>query len=229
VVNREKTLSGGFVVRPFVVRSIAVTASLLALAAGAAHAQQTPALPAATQPPSDPAVWRIDKSHSELTFSIRHFMGRVRGTFRDWSGTIRAPDPTRWENASIEVSIQTASIFTDHDRRDADLRSSSFFAADSFPVITFRSTRIERTGDAAKIHGDLTIRGVTRPVVLEGRFLGRSQFPNNFERVAFEASTTINRLDYGVKWNRMVEGAGMTLGDDVKIDVTIQASRKRPG
>jgi polyisoprenoid-binding protein YceI len=219
------------VLRRFVaLLSICAAAPLLTLPAGTARAQQaaTPAV-AAAQPPADPAVWRIDKSHSELTFSIRHFVGRVRGTFRDWSGTITAPDPARWENASIDVSIQTASIFTDHERRDADLRSSSFFAADSFPVITFRSTRIERSGDAAKIHGDLTMRGVTRPVVLEGRFLGHSQFPNNFERVGFEASTTINRLEYGVTWNRMVEGAGMTLGDDVKIDVTIQASRKRPG
>ncbi|MDQ3948966.1 MAG: YceI family protein [Gemmatimonadota bacterium] len=123
----------------------------------------------------------------------------------------------------------TANIFTDHERRDADLRSGNFFAADSFPVITFKSTRIERQGDEAKIHGNLTIRGVTRSVILDGRFLGLSRFPNNVERVGFEATTTINRLDYGVTWNRMVEGAGMTLGDDVKIDVTIEATRRRPG
>ncbi|MFN2566518.1 MAG: YceI family protein [Gemmatimonadaceae bacterium] len=213
--------------RPFLA-SIIAGLLLAPLAAPAAHAQQAPTPQAAPSPPADPATWRIDKSHSELTFQIRHFMGRVRGTFRDWSGTIVVEDPTKWESASIDVSIRTASIFTDHDKRDADLRSSNFFAADSFPVITFRSTRIERTGDEAKIHGSLTIRGITRPVVLAGRFLGLSRFPNNFERVGFEASTTINRLDYGVTWNRLVEGAGMTLGDDVKIDVTIEASRRRP-
>ena len=213
--------------------AFAILYSLAAIVAPPVDAQQAstgraPSPQAAATQPVDPATWRIDKSHSELTFSIRHFMGRVRGTFRDWSGTITAPDPAQWENASIDVAIQTATIFTDHDRRDADLRSGSFFAADSFPVITFKSTRIERNGSAARIHGDLTMRGVTRPVVLEGQFLGLSQFPNNTERVAFEASTTINRLDYGVKWNRMVEGAGMTLGDDVKIEITIQAIRQRP-
>ncbi len=189
-------------------------------------AQATQGQPAAA---IDPTAWRIDKSHSELTFQIRHFMGRVRGTFRDWSGTINVADPARWENGSVDVAIQAASIFTDHEKRDEDLRSGNFFAADSFPVISFKSTRIDRAGDAAKIHGNLTMRGVTRPVVLEGRFLGLSQFPNNFERVGFEATTTINRLDYGVSWNRLVEGAGMTLGDEVKIDVTIEASRRRSG
>ncbi len=179
--------------------------------------------------PIDPAVWRIDKSHSELTFQIRHFMGRVRGTFRDWGGTIVVDDPAKWETASVDVAIRTASIFTDHDKRDEDLRSGDFLAADSFPVIAFKSTRIDRHGDEAKIHGALTIRGVTRPVVLEGRFLGLARFPNNVERVGFEATTTINRMHYGVTWNRLVEGAGMTLGDDVKIEVTVQATRRRSG
>jgi polyisoprenoid-binding protein YceI len=209
-----------------------IVVTMVVASAPLAGAQQASTPQAQSSPaaqPVDPAVWRIDKSHSELSFSIRHFLGRVRGTFRDWGGTITAPDPARWENATIDVAIRTASIFTDHERRDADLRSSDFFAADSFPVITFKSTRIERNGSAAKIHGNLTMRGVTRPVVLEGQFLGLSRFPNNSDRVAFEASTTINRLDYGVTWNRMVEGAGMTLGDDVKIEVTIQANRPRPG
>jgi polyisoprenoid-binding protein YceI len=157
-------------------------------------------------------------------------MVRTIAESRDLWNPIASASPWigKGENASVEVTIQTASIFTDHEKRDADLRSGDFFAADSFPVITFRSTKIERSGSAARIHGDLTMRGITRPVVLEGQFLGLSQFPNNSERVAFEASTTINRLDYGVKWNRMVEGAGLTLGDDVKIEVTIQATRRRP-
>jgi polyisoprenoid-binding protein YceI len=200
---------------------------LPATPAAAQTGQPLPA-PTAEQRPIDPSVWRIDKSHSELTFQIRHFMGRVRGTFRDWSGTIVVADAAKWEEASVDIAIKTASIFTDHEKRDEDLRSGSFFAADSFPLITFKSTRIERQGDAAKIHGNLTMRGVTRAVVLEGKFLGLTKFPNDFDRVGFEATTTINRLDFGVSWNRLVEGAGMTLGDDVKIDMTIQASRKRP-
>ena len=175
----------------------------------------------------DPAAWRIDKTHSELTFQIRHFMSRVRGTFRDWKGSVTIPDPARWENASIDVEIQTASVFTDNDRRDADLRSPNFFAADSFPAITFKSTRIERNGDAAKIFGNLTIRGVTKPVTLDGHFLG-TQSVNGGQRLGFEASTTVNRLDYGVKWNRTVEGGGMMLGDEVKIEIAIEATHQPP-
>ena len=207
---------------------VASLASIVLPATGAAQTGQTHQPSTTEQRPADPSLWRIDKSHSELTFQIRHFMGRVRGTFRDWSGTILVADPSKWEDGSVEVVIKTASIFTDHEKRDEDLRSSSFFAADSFPTITFQSTRIERAGDAAKIHGSLTMRGVTRPVVLEGKFLGLRQFPNDVERVGFEATTTINRLDFGVSWNRLVEGAGMTLGDDVKVDVTIEATRRRP-
>jgi polyisoprenoid-binding protein YceI len=193
-----------------------------------AFAQATP--PAATPAgaPVDPAAWRIDKTHSELTFQIRHFMSRVRGTFRDWKGTITLPDASKWESAAIDVEIQTASVFTDNDRRDADLRSSNFFAADSFPAISFKSTRIERNGDGAKIYGDLTIRGVTKSVVLTGQFLGLQNSANGAQRLGFEASTTVNRLDYGVKWNRAVEGGGMMLGDDVKIEIAVEAVHQAP-
>ena len=173
-------------------------------------------------------VWAIDKSHSEMTFSIRHIVSRVRGTFREWEGAITIPDPANWEKGSaIDVTIRTASIFTDNERRDAHLRTSDFFLADSFPTITFRSTRIERAGNKAKIHGDLTMRGVTKPVVLEGEFLGAQG--DQFQRIGFEASTKINRLDYGVAWNRAVEGGGVTLGDEVTIDLSIAAVRRREG
>ena len=191
----------------------------------AALAQSAP-MPAGTS--VDPAAWRIDKTHSELTFQIRHFMSRVRGTFRDWKGTITLPDAAKWDGAGISVDITTASVFTDNDRRDADLRSSNFFAADSFPTIAFRSTKIERSGEAAKIFGDLTIRGVTKPVVLDGHFLGLQGAGNGAQRLGFEASTTVNRLDYGVKWNRAVEGGGMMLGDDVRIDIAIEAVHQSP-
>jgi len=190
-----------------------------------AFAQAVPP-PALAGAPTDPSAWRIDKTHSELTFQIRHFMSRVRGTFRDWKGSVSLPDPAKWESAAIDVEIQTRSVFTDNDRRDADLRSSNFFAADSFPTITFKSTKLERNGDAAKIYGDLTIRGVTKPVVLDGHFLGLQNTANGAQRLGFEASTTVNRLDYGVKWNRAVEGGGMMLGDDVKIDIAVEATHQ---
>lgn len=190
-------------------------------------AQSAPSSPGAAAP-AGPTVWTIDRNHSSVEFTIRHFMSKVRGTFRDWRGTIDMADPGRWESARVDVAITTASIFTDNEKRDADLRSSDFFSADSFPVITFRSTRIERSGDSGKIYGDLTMHGVTRPVVLEGKFLGTAPFPNNVERLGFEATTKIDRTQFGVTWNRVVEGAGVTLGDEVMIDIAVEATRRKP-
>jgi len=175
--------------------------------------------------PAAPSVWSIDNTHSGVGFQIRHFVSKVRGKFKDVKGTITA-DESAWQNASVDVEIATASISTDNDRRDTHLRSNDFFAADSFPTIRFKSTRIERSGDNAKIHGDLTIRGVTRPVVLEGTMTGIMKSAQG-DRVGFEASTTVNRLDYGVKWNRAAEAGGAMLGDEVKIEINIEAVRAK--
>ena len=175
--------------------------------------------------PAAPSVWSIDNTHSGVGFQIRHFVSKVRGKFKDVKGTITA-DESAWHNASVDVEIATASISTDNDRRDTHLRSNDFFAADSFPTIRFKSTRIERSGDNAKIHGDLTIRGVTRPVVLEGTMTGIMKSAQG-DRVGFEASTTVNRLDYGVKWNRAAEAGGAMLGDEVKIEINIEAVRAK--
>jgi polyisoprenoid-binding protein YceI len=175
--------------------------------------------------PGAPAVWTIDNTHSGVGFQIRHFVSKVRGKFKEVKGTITADEST-WQNAVVDVEIATASISTDNDKRDAHLRSPDFFAADSFPVIRFRSTRIERSGDNAKIYGDLTLRGVTRPVVLEGALTGIMKSPQG-DRVGFEAATTINRLDYGVKWNRAAEAGGAMLGDEVRIEINIEAVRAK--
>jgi polyisoprenoid-binding protein YceI len=180
-----------------------------------------PASPSVTAP----AVWTIDNTHSGVGFQIRHFVSKVRGKFKDVKGTITA-DESAWQNAMVDVEISTASISTDNDRRDTHLRSPDFFAADSFPTIRFRSTRVERSGDNAKIFGDLTIRGVTKPVVLDGTFTGVMKSAQG-DRVGFEASTTINRLDYGVKWNRAAEAGGAMLGDEVKIEINIEAVRAK--
>ena len=176
-------------------------------------------------PVAAPAVWTIDNTHSGVSFQIRHFVSKVRGKFKDVKGSITA-DERAWQNGVVDVEIATASISTDNDRRDGHLRSPDFFAADSFPTIRFRSTRVERSGDNAKIHGNLTIRGVTRPVILDGAFTGLMKSAQG-DRVGFEASTTVDRMDYGVKWNRAAEGGGVMLGDEVKIEITIEAVRAR--
>lgn len=185
------------------------------------------ALPAVAQDPapaSAPAadnVWRIDRGHSELTFSIRHMVSRVRGQFNSWSGTITG-DLTDWQSAEVNVSIDAASIDTNHERRDADLRGKDHFEVETYPTITFRSTKIEREGDRLRMTGDLTMRGVTKPVVLEGQLTGTAQ-ERGRTRVGFEASTTINRKDFGFVWNRAVEAGGWLIGDEVKIDISVAA------
>jgi polyisoprenoid-binding protein YceI len=179
----------------------------------------TLALPA-SRPPA-PTTYIIDPVHSGVSFQIRHFVSKVRGKFKEFRGTIVA-SPDAWQDAVIDVTIATPSISTDNEKRDTHLRSPDFFAADSFPTITFRSTRIERTGDDAKVHGNLTIRGVTKPVVLDGHFTGSLG-----DRIGFEATTTVNRLDYGVKWNRAAEGGGAMLGDEVKIEINVEAVRAK--
>jgi polyisoprenoid-binding protein YceI len=196
-------------------------AAVLLVPTLAAPTAQSPAAPRVAAP----AVWQIDPVHSGVSFQIRHFVTKVRGKFKDFKGTIAA-DPEAWQNGSVDVEIVTSSISTDNDRRDTHLKSNDFFAADSFPTITFKSTRIERTGDDAKIYGNLTIRGVTKPVVLDGHFSGIMKSTQG-DRVGFEATTTVNRLHYGVKWNRAVEGGGAMLGDEVKIEINVEAVRAK--
>jgi polyisoprenoid-binding protein YceI len=165
--------------------------------------------------------WRIDRGHSELTFSIRHMVSRVRGQFNTWSGMITG-DLDDWESAVVDVTIDAASIDTNHERRDSDLRGKDHFEVETYPTITFKSTKIERSGDRLRMTGNLTIRDVTRPVVLEGQLTGTAQ-ERGRTRVGFEASTTINRKDFGLVWNRAVEAGGWLIGDEVKIDISVAA------
>lgn len=175
-----------------------------------------PALPARA------STWKIDATHSELLFRIRHLVSRVTGTFTDWDGTITG-DPADWKDASVVVKIRTASISTNNERRDSHLRSADFFDADTYPELTFRSTSVTVSGTAVTLSGELTMRGVTRPVVLNGLFNGVSPGANGTDRVGFEVSTTVNRLDYGISWNRAAEGGGALLGDEVTVQVTVEA------
>lgn len=173
---------------------------------------------------ADTATYRIDVGHSELTFRIRHLMSRANGTFREWAGTITA-DPANWSTGSVDVTIQAASIDTRHERRDTDLRSENFFDVANHPTITFKSTKVEVVGSQITVTGDLTMKGITRPVVLTGEFLGRMGAGTQRERVGFSATGKLNRTDYGIVWNRAVEGGGVLLGDEVEITLAIEATR----
>jgi polyisoprenoid-binding protein YceI len=183
------------------------------------------ALPAqssrAGSPASSPVNWKIDATHSDLSFSIRHLVSRVRGQFDAWGGTIIA-DPNDWSTASVEVTAQTSSINTNNERRDADLRSPNHFDADANPTVTFKSTKVTRfAGDSVTVAGNLTIHGITKPVLLRGRFSGMTGAPGK-RRAGFEAETVVNRKDFDMTWNRVVEGSSM-LGDEVRIEIDIAA------
>lgn len=181
------------------------------------------ALRAAPVPSSDSLTFNIDKGHSELTFRIRHIMSRVSGTFTDWKGSI-VGDPATWSGASTEIIIQTASVDTRLEKRDAHLKTADFFDAANHPQITFRSTSVTVAGNAITLNGDLTIRGVTRPVTLKGEYLGTSG-EGAKQRVGFHVTGSINRMDYGVAWNRDMETGGVLLGDDVDLDISVEAVR----
>jgi polyisoprenoid-binding protein YceI len=185
-----------------------------------------PLSPVAVAPRSPaPGTYKIDVAHSELTFRVRHIVSKAYGTFRDWGGTIVA-DPTAWGNGSTTIEIKTASIDTRHEKRDTHLRSPDFFDVEKYPLMTFTSTSAEVTGTTVTLKGDLTIRDVTRPIVLTGEYLGASGDEGPKQRLGFHVSGKINRLDYGLTWNRVAEGGGLVLGDDVEIEITVAAVRQ---
>ena len=183
-----------------------------------------PAAPVAEAPP---VTWKIDQSHSDISFRIRHLVSRVRGTFNDWQGTIVA-DPRNLAGGSVQVEIKTASIDTNNERRDTHLRSGDFFDAEKHPTITFRSTRVQTRGRQITVTGNLTMRGITRPVVLRGELTPPAGAAGK-RRIGFEASTTVNRQDFQVAWNRAAEGGGVVLGDEVEISITVEAVEQAAG
>jgi len=168
----------------------------------------------------------IDAAHSEITFQVRHLLTKVRGRFGEFAGTI-VYDDLAPEQSSVEFSVKAASIDTNEARRDAHLRSADFFETDTYPELTFVSRRIERAGDGRyDVHGDLTIHGVTKPIVLPVEFLGAAKDPWGQEKLSFEAEITLNRKDYGLNWNAALETGGFLVGDDVKVSLSIQAAAK---
>lgn len=168
-------------------------------------------------------AWQIDKSHTSIEFSVRHMMiSKVRGRFESFEGTIDF-DEANPENTIVRVTVDPASINTRDAQRDAHLRSPDFFDAEKYPQSTFNGTRVERTGDSAtKLYGDLTIRDVTKPVVLDVTHTGKSVSPYGATSYGFEAATKINRKDWGLEWNMALETGGMLVSDEVSIFVELE-------
>jgi polyisoprenoid-binding protein YceI len=172
-------------------------------------------------------TWVIDPVHANVGFSVKHLMiATVRGSFTQVQGTVTVDesDPT---TAEIDITVPTASVTTRDDKRDAHLRSPDFFDAERFPNMTFRSKRVERrSGDTFRVIGDLTIRDVTREVALDVELFGRAKDPWGNEKAGFEATTRINRADYGLTWNAALETGGVLVGDEVKISIEAELQKQ---
>jgi polyisoprenoid-binding protein YceI len=168
--------------------------------------------------------WNIDTTHSTISFSVRHMVvAKVRGSFKDWSGTLTF-DPEHPERSSVEAEIAATSIDTGVADRDNHLRSADFFDVETFPTMRFTSDRVEKVGERSlRVIGDLTIRDITREVALDVEFAGKAVDPWGNDRVAFSASTAIDRTDFGLKWNQALEAGGVLVGERVSIEFDVQA------
>ena len=171
--------------------------------------------------------WEIDSGHSGIQFSVRHMViAKVRGQFARWSATILADgdDPGR---ASVEALIDVSSITTGVVDRDAHLKSADFFDVASHPEITFKSTRVEKpAGGELCLVGDLTIRGVTREVVLTVEDNGRTKDPWGHDRAGFTARASIDRKDFGLVWNQVLETGGVMVGDRVEVEIDVETVKQ---
>jgi polyisoprenoid-binding protein YceI len=168
-------------------------------------------------------TWNIDAAHSGINFSIRHMVvSKVRGRFTKFSGTLRLDDGDL-TRSSVEATIDAASVDTGTAQRDTHLRSPDFFDVERFPELRFRSTRIEKLdSDRYRVVGELTIRDVTREVTLDAEYAGRGKDPWGNERVAFAAKAALDRKDFGLGWNQVLEAGGVLVGDRVEIELDLQ-------
>lgn len=167
--------------------------------------------------------WQIDPNHSSIQFSARHMMiSTVRGQFERFTGTIDADeqDPTR---SRVEVQIDAASLNTRNNQRDADLRGPNFLDVDHYPSIDFKSTRVEQVDPShGRITGDLTIHRETRAVVLNVEYTGQVKSPWGTTVAGFNAHTKINRKDWGLTWNAVLETGGVVVGEEITIDIEVE-------
>ncbi len=191
-------------------KTMAIVALTVLLGASTAAAQST---------------YSIDTAHSNVGFKVRHLVAKVSGSFNEFDGTITA----NFENldaSSVEFVIKTASIDTGNEKRDGHLRSADFFDAEQYPEISFKSSKITKKGkDTYVVAGILTMRGVNQPVVLTVDYLGEMQAMGG-TRAGYEISTTINRQDFEVSWNRALDQGGVVLGDDVEITINLEVVKQ---
>lgn len=184
-------------------------------------------MPATATPETTKTAWAIDPAHSHVEFAVKHLMiSTVKGRFADVAGTVTSSDDT-FRDATVDITIGVASIDTRQSDRDAHLRSADFFEVEKYPSMTFRSTRVEKDGDDLRVTGQLTIRDVSREVVLKVTPEGTGGDPWGGQRAGFSATTKINRKDFGLTWNQALETGGFVVGDEVKISLDVELVKQK--
>ncbi len=176
-----------------------------------------------------PTTWKIDPNHTEVGFNVRHFFSKVHGRFHEVEGTIvfDEVDPAAIQ---VDATVKVASVDTGNQKRDGHLQSSDFFEAEKNPTLTFKSTKVTKAGKGKfKIAGDLTMRGVTKPVVFDAEFLGSSDISmggqSRGSKAGFSATAVVNRKDFGINWNKALDNGGFMLDDTVTIVLNVEADK----
>jgi polyisoprenoid-binding protein YceI len=176
---------------------------------------------------AQPITYKVDPAHSSVGFSIRHFVSDVAGRFKDFTGSV-VYDAKNPAASSVQFTIQAASIDTDNDARNNHLKSPDFFDAAKFPTLSFTSSKVDSSGGSTlSVTGALTIKGVTKTVTIPVKVGGVMKTADGW-KAGFTSTFTINRMDYGVSWNRAAEGGGSILGDDVEITIRVEANTPKP-
>jgi len=172
-------------------------------------------------------AWEIDPSHSEATFSVKHMMfSTVRGHFNVLSGHLHI-DEEHPENSWVDAQVDASSVDTRDEKRDGHLRSPDFFDAEHYPTLTFKSTKVEKLGgDEYRVLGDLTMHGVTKPVVFNAKYNGLGKNPWGLQVAGLSAKTKVNRKDWGLNWNAALESGGVLVSEDVNIEIDLEALQK---
>jgi polyisoprenoid-binding protein YceI len=174
---------------------------------------------------AEPATYKVNQAHSSVGFTIRHFVSDVDGRFKDFGGAIKY-DKDNPANSSVQFTVQAASINTDNPDRDKHLSSPDFFDVQKFPTLSFTSTSVKaRDAKTLDVTGDFTLHGVTKRITIPVTVQGAIKTPQG-EKAGFRTSFNVNRMDYGVAWNRAIEGGGAMLGDNVDISVRTEADRQ---
>jgi polyisoprenoid-binding protein YceI len=170
-------------------------------------------------------IWTIDPAHTEVSFAVRHMMiSTVKGRFADVKGSVTIPDEGE---PTLDVTIGVASIDTREEKRDAHLRSADFFDAEKYPEIRFVSTKTVRAVDGWKITGNLTMHGVTKPVMLDATEEGTVRDPWGNDRMGFSARGKLDRREFGLTWNAALEAGGVLVGDEIKLHIDAELVKQK--